>query len=125
MDKDIINIIPNFLLDSEINYLLNIDKTKFKRSGVGSYVINGMESSSISARRTSSTAGISRRENTIITNIENRIAFMFDTYVDYIEPFQIERFEHDQFFKPSYHTKPADANNILMVVCVFIQLLFF
>jgi prolyl 4-hydroxylase len=96
-------VIEQFISPSEIKEVLDIANSRFRRSEVvepdGRQVPD--------KNRTSFSVFLKKGETPLIKKLEQRASFVAGIPVENLEPLQVVRYEHGQFYKPHYDYLPV------------------
>lgn len=101
-----IYVCENFLSDEECFHLIELGKKTLKRSEVMDKPQDGQERSQVSPVRTSSGAWINWQQDTVVQNIESRIAAVTNLPVENGENFHLLNYQYKQEYKPHYDFFP-------------------
>jgi prolyl 4-hydroxylase len=96
-------IIEQFISPSEIKELLDMVKHKFRRSEV--VLLNGSQIPD--KDRTSFSVFLQKGETPLIKTLEQRASQATGIPLENLEPLQVVRYEHGQFYKPHFDYLPV------------------
>lgn len=114
--KNFIKVIDDFLTKEECNYIINYTENKglFKRSKVA-----GNESILVSSKRTSFSAYLDNRNNSVFKKICQKVTDFLNVSEYYMENLQVVRYTKDQEFTP--HTDPKSENDRKYTILIYLN----
>jgi prolyl 4-hydroxylase len=96
-------VIEQFMSPSEIKEVLEMVNTRFRRSEV----VEPDGRQAPDKNRTSFSVFLRKSETPLIEKIEKRAAEVTGIPIENLEPLQVVRYEHGQFYKPHYDYLPV------------------